>query len=806
MDRVNLESYLEQHDIVYNSPAKGWQNGMPLGNGDLAAISYSEGKDYCFGISKVDVWDRRSRRQKPFASHKKVMELVKRKDWKRFLRLQKEEEKNYVEDPFPTPKPCGILKIKEVISSNHRERLSIRDGKIDYKGKSADISSFVCARENLLVIKYHSKRRGKVTVEFTRREDKIIGKPRIANDKNYFWIEYPFPDRLKYVMMGRIKGIGYRMKKGKDGIHISANLKNGDDFYIYISVATSLEREDPFPRAKEIVEEGSAAKYEEIYREHKEDWDSFWKKSFISIPDKFLENLWYYSLYLLNSSSKGALPVSSGCTLWDMKDVKPWHGDFHTNDIAVIYWPIFSSNHLELGEPYYRFFYEILERTKRETKETFGIEGVKYAFSPGPGGEELLGGFWRYEIYVTAWIAQTFWWYYLYSQDLEFLKERAYPVIKDVLRFYEGYIKREKDGKYHIFPCHPVEQMPPDNYDERTTNWEKNVLIDLAMLKDLLGAGIKATEILDTNKRKRTLWKKILYNLSPYPDNGDVFLEYEGAPPDLLVHHVDMLSPVFPCGEIGMDSPQDIYRMAKRTFEVLPYHTIRKGISPFPLLTWSDEMNPFWLATIAARLGLGEEARAYLYDMGILFHLKNNGLFSISFETQCPEEREKSDLSNLKSNTGLAMTINEMLIQSYDGKIRVFPAIPEDWRDCRFARLRAVGAFLISSEISGGRVRYVAVESLEGGECNVINPWNRESIKVWNLEEGKVVKRSRERIINFATQKGKTYLIKKEAEGFKNIPRFRLKGKRRLNPREYRGPKYLAKVREDKTWLVQLGN
>jgi len=73
-------------------------------------------------------------------------------------------------------------------------------------------------------------------------------------------------------------------------------------------------------------------------------------------------------------------------------------------------------------------------------------------------------------------------------------------------------------------------------------------------------------------------------------------------------------------------------------------------------------------------------------------------------------------------NFALPVVINECLLQSYNGEIRLFPNWPSD-RDAEFRTLRAAGAFLVSAESRGGRVRWVEVKSEAGGTLNLISPW-----------------------------------------------------------------------------------
>ncbi len=100
--------------------------------------------------------------------------------------------------------------------------------------------------------------------------------------------------------------------------------------------------------------------------------------------------------------------------------------------------------------------------------------------------------------------------------------------------------------------------------------------------------------------------------------------------------------------------------------------------------------------------------------------------------------------------------INEMLLQSYEGMIRVFPAWPSD-RDASFENLRAYGAFLVSSEKKKGVVRYIKIKSEKGRTCTIENPW---MTKLLITENGKPITATvSENVYSFSTKAGGIYLL-----------------------------------------------
>jgi hypothetical protein len=83
----------------------------------------------------------------------------------------------------------------------------------------------------------------------------------------------------------------------------------------------------------------------------------------------------------------------------------------------------------------------------------------------------------------------------------------------------------------------------------------------------------------------------------------------------------------------------------------------------------------------------------------------------------------------IENNSGIPDGLNEMLLQSHEGFLRLFPCWPAS-RPARFEGIRAYGAFLVSAELSDGRVQSVRILSEKGRPCTVLNPWPGAGILV----------------------------------------------------------------------------
>ncbi|KPK84216.1 MAG: hypothetical protein AMJ81_06230 [Phycisphaerae bacterium SM23_33] len=373
----------------------------------------------------------------------------------------------------------------------------------------------------------------------------------------------------------------------------------------------------------------------------------------------------------------------------------------HTDyNVQMMYWPVFAANQIGLAKTYFDFF-----------RRHADIDGIKV-----PG---LTDGTCREMSYLpcrnwqcgTAWCAQLFWWGYQYTGDAAFLRDSAYPFMREAAKFYRAYAIKGDDGKYHIFPSTPPEQSPW---------WATDPGIDIALIRALMKAVIEASGLLGLDADLRPGWRDLLDNLAEIPSNGQVLLDHRDAAPDCRLGHTALLCAVYTAGEIGLGSPREAQELAVRTLRAIPQRTSRAVADyPFDIATWNDDCCWPNLIGYAARLGLAEQARDFLYDYGIFQHLKPNGLFA--FDCPVNDRQRLTRWGMPDSSEAMTAAVSEMLLQSYDGVIRIAPAAPAEW-DAKFERFLAVGAFEVDAEIAAGRVRTLSLRSLKGNPCRLVNP------------------------------------------------------------------------------------
>jgi alpha-L-fucosidase 2 len=168
-----------------------------------------------------------------------------------------------------------------------------------------------------------------------------------------------------------------------------------------------------------------------------------------------------------------------------------------------------------------------------------------------------------------------------------------------------------------------------------------------------------------------------------------------------------------------------------------------------------------WLASLAARACDGEKAAKALEIFASAFCLRN------SFH--CNGDQSGKGYSNyryrpftLEGNFASAAGLNEMLLQSYSGTIRVFPAIPASWKDISFKTLRAEGAFLVSAIRRDGLTQMVEIHSEKGGLCRIENPFERTGYELSGIPQDTIGRDGNDLL--FKTTAGQTIILSRKLD------------------------------------------
>jgi hypothetical protein len=804
-------SHVESHNLVYQGAVEYWQSGIPIGNGETDAVAYQKTGDsveFRYGITRVGMADRRCPMQTEQKTHKDILRLWKDGNSKELDEWDRIENGHYMRHPYPNPRPAGALLIKPLDLKEGAEALkqdlSLRNAVLSQNMSGLGMECFVSKEHDCLSLKISGE--GLISLAFApfvdypgkgthwwddsgNIDDEIVSRYEAAEYgiAGYFsfpgaeWCVAVLADHAE-LLPGEFPG-SLRLKPSE----------MGQSMQVYLAAASDGDGAEHAAMALQKAAAARKTGYGRLRDGHMKDWHDFWKANCLLIQDPFLENLFYLEQYLLRCGLGGSRACGN-MSPWHL-GTQPWHGDMHANINAEMLWlAAFTINRAEFSDSYDSHFARGLEDARNETKRFWGLPGLAYPFASQGSLKPLHGGYWRYEIYVSAWIAQVFWERFRFTGDVGYLAGVCYPIQKEVLLFFENYMEKDGKGSYRFPLSKNVEsQIGPDGW----SRFAPDPLLDIVSLRQLLEAAATASEILGLDGEERAAWKDMLENLAPMPADGKrrMYVSYRGASPDMPVDHPMLLGALFPSGlrlnntetEYAKNSLRHIFNATKREMEGFPFKKIK---------AWGDDLSNSWIAIASARLGLRETACAYIYDLLVLMQLKKNGLFSTR-----PSDVESRDRKVSLFNTcgGFMIALAEMFLQSFDGIVRVFPATPEGYT-AAFAGFKAAGNFTVDAALDEGKLVYIKLHSGSGGIAEIKNEWG--AVRV-SGESGPIAVTG-EKMIKLPTQKGKTYFIEPETAGKKEFE-YRFETGKRDSARKWAGPRFLEKLPAGDEWIISLG-
>jgi hypothetical protein len=131
--------------------------------------------------------------------------------------------------------------------------------------------------------------------------------------------------------------------------------------------------------------------------------------------------------------------------------------------------------------------------------------------------------------------------------------------------------------------------------------------------------------------------------------------------------------------------------------------------------------------------------------------------------------------------------MNESLMQSYNDKIRVFPAIPNDTGFVGKFTLQAKDGFTVSSEREAGETKYVGIRSQFGKQARVVNPWGTQQIRVRRTSDNAVITTVSAGEVSFATTANTTYVVERTAKPLSTYASTTLTGTANQGPKSLSG-------------------
>jgi alpha-L-fucosidase 2 len=700
-----------KNNLTSGTLAKSWDEGMPLGNGWLGVLVWQKGDFLRFSIDRADLWDLRPVPEfsLPEWSFKWVMQKWLGSDYGKVQELF--DYRAYDNAATPTKIPGAALEFSWNRSGEPaKTELNLADatGNIIWPD-GVKLCVFVHASKPVGYFRFTGipKEFALKLVPPVYQDQSPAGQIDVVGGQDLRRLGYTQgkvsekPGRLVY------------RQEGAPGFYYMVSVEwftKGTTLTGRWSVTSSLSDQKGRPDATKVTSD--APGYTVALSEHKNWWRDFWAKSDIHIPDSVLQKQWYLEQYKFGSAARADAPPISLQAVWtaDNGKLPPWKGDFH-NDLntQLSYWPAYSSNHLDLEAGYLNWLWEIKPAAEKYTRSYFGVGGLNVPGVATLQGEPM-GGWIQYSFgpTVSAWLSQHFYLHWRYTLDRKFLEERAYPYISLVAQFLDEFSVRDSNGlrKLPMSSSPEIHDNAPEAWFSQTTNY------DIALIRFTFDKAAELAEVLG-KKDDAKKWTRIL-NEWPGFAFDSTGLNFAPGQQYLVSHrHFSHLMGWHPLGIIDWSDGPAEQKIISNTLRTL------EKFGP----DWWCGYSYSWLGNLYARAFDGEKAAAALRDFATCFTLPNS--FHVNGDqTKSGKSKFLYRPFTLEGNFAFASGIQEMLIQSHTGVIRVFPAIPSGWKKASFHKLRAEGAFLVSAELVKGKVSRIEICAEKDGICRLADPEN----------------------------------------------------------------------------------
>ena len=433
-----------------------------------------------------------------------------------------------------------------------------------------------------------------------------------------------------------------------------------------------------------------------LFKTHQQWWHNYYPQSFLSIGEAEKEAFYWIQMYKLASASRGDGPILDlmgpwyNTTFWPMV----W-GDLN---VQLIYWTHLTANRMALGESLVnnidKYHDNLTNNVTPRWKDSAAVGALFPQNMVSTNADKVPD--------MLAWLLHDYWLHCVYLGDEQRLRDGLFPILRKTGNSYLNYLKDNslvsEDGTIHIKNSWSPEYKPGHGQDINFT---------IALLRWTFETLVSLNQDYSIDDPLSLEWERILENLVSFQIDENGLRIGKDIPFDIPHRHYSHLLPIYPLAQLTVDNEEDA-KLALTSVEHWLDVTINSDIEvdAMPVTGYTAT----GASSIYSTLGKGELAYKYL---DYFINHRN-----VSPTTMYAEVKSHPVI---ESPLSYATSVHDMLLQSWGGKVRVFPATPKHWEDLAFHQLRTQGAFLVTAKKVEGKTQFVVLESLVGTPL-VVNP------------------------------------------------------------------------------------
>ncbi len=755
---------IPSYELWYDQPAGNWNEALPIGNGRLGAMVFGGAGLERIQFNEETLWQGEPRSY----AHEGAIDYLKKIQDLLFEGKQKEAEdlamEHFMSDPLRQMayQPFGDLYISFEGHENYmdyRRSLSLNDAITDVSYRVGDTrferEIFASNPDEVIVIKIKTDQPN--ALSFSVWMDAVHEGKRVSTGLDTQELDVKVSDgvtregfRYKSVLFGkaslRMETDG-EVSAGEDRLSVSGSSYAN----IYLTAATNYKQyddvsNDPALIARDIFDRLENKPYNEIKATHISDHQSLFNRFDLDLgknektklpTDKRIEQFddekgdpnlialyIQFGRYLMIASSREGTRPANLQGIWNDQLTPPWESKYTVNiNTEMNYWLSEVANLSETHEPLFQMLEEVAATGAVVAEKHYGSRGwiLHHNTDIWRGAAPInhsnhgifLGG--------SGWLAHHFWERYLYTMDENFLRNRAYPVMKEAALFYYDALIEEPNTGWLV--------SSPSNSPE-IGGLVFGPSMDHQIIRSLFKACIEASAILGIDEEFAGQLRNKLSRIAPdqIGQFGQLQEWVEDKDDTASRHrHVSHLWGMHPGKEINWDESPELMEAAMKSLEF-------RGDDG---TGWSLA----WKINFRARFLDGN--RAYELIKMIFRPVPTKEINYMGGGGSYPNLFDAHPPFQIDGNFGAAAGIIEMIMQSHMDRIDILPALPDALDSGSISGARARGGFELSFAWDDANLSSLEVLSLAGRSCKI---------------------RYKERLITFETEKGKTYRFNGDLE------------------------------------------